>query len=123
MANVLNTLKAAANVIGVVPKDASASTADHEAEAAASMTSMEAKQLLARKEADLTLAAELGKALLERNEELRLQNDTLDQEYSERIEVSSKYRETLCGLLCKQSPVSFRHSKKRQLASASSQAA
>lgn len=42
---------------------------------------------LAEKENDLTLAAELGKALLERNEELKRQNDEMAEEYAEKLEV------------------------------------
>ncbi|XP_025090985.1 bicaudal D-related protein homolog isoform X2 [Pomacea canaliculata] len=41
---------------------------------------------LARKERDLLLAAQLGKALLEENEELRRQNMALSQECSQRME-------------------------------------
>ena len=42
---------------------------------------------LAQKENDLVLAAELGKALLDKNEELQRQNDSLEQGYAQRIEV------------------------------------
>ena len=40
------------------------------------------------KERDLILAAELGKALLEKNEELRKQNERIAEEFSEKIEVN-----------------------------------
>ena len=43
---------------------------------------------LAQKERDLILAAELGKALLEKNEELSKRNEQLVEEYSYKIEVS-----------------------------------
>lgn len=46
---------------------------------------------LARKERDLLLAAQLGKALLEENEELRRQNMALSQECSQRMEVSGSF--------------------------------
>jgi hypothetical protein len=39
------------------------------------------------KERDLILAAELGKALLEKNEELRNQNERIAKEFSEKLEV------------------------------------
>ena len=40
------------------------------------------------KEKDLELAAELGKALLQRNEELRRKNEELAEDYSNKLEVS-----------------------------------
>lgn len=46
--------------------------------------------LLQQKENDLLLAAELGKALLEKNEELKKQNEKLIEDYSTRVEVSAK---------------------------------
>ena len=42
---------------------------------------------LAQKERDLTLAAELGKALLEKNQDLTKKNEQLVEEYSTKIEV------------------------------------
>lgn len=42
---------------------------------------------LAQKERDLILAAELGKALLERNELLVQQNERLAEDYSHKLEV------------------------------------
>lgn len=45
---------------------------------------------LVQKERDLLLAAQLGKALLEKNEELGLQNEKMAEEYSRQLEVSSK---------------------------------
>ena len=54
---------------------------------------------LAQKETDLILAAELGKALLEKNEELKVQNDNLADEYSQRIEVRMTIYYTLF-LIC-----------------------
>ena len=44
--------------------------------------------LLAAKERDLILAAELGKALLEKNEELSKQNERIAEEFSQKLEVS-----------------------------------
>lgn len=46
---------------------------------------------LARKEKDLILAAELGKALLEKNEEISRANERLTEEYSQQLEVSFYY--------------------------------
>jgi hypothetical protein len=45
--------------------------------------------LLAKKEKDLQLAAELGKVLLERNEDLSRANERMAEEYSHKLEVSS----------------------------------
>ena len=42
---------------------------------------------LAQKERDLILAAELGKALLEKNQELTKRNEGIAEEYSQKIEV------------------------------------
>lgn len=44
---------------------------------------------LQKKESDLLLAAELGKALLEKNEELAKQQEKIIEEYSKKLEVSS----------------------------------
>lgn len=44
---------------------------------------------LAQKERDLILAAELGKALLDRNEILVQQNERLAEEYSHKLEVNT----------------------------------
>jgi len=46
---------------------------------------------LAQKERDLILAAELGKALLERNQELTRQNERITDEFSQKLEVSTIY--------------------------------
>lgn len=46
---------------------------------------------LQQKEADLVLAAELGKALLEKNEELKKQQDNIIEEYSRKLEVSDNF--------------------------------
>jgi coiled-coil domain-containing protein 64 len=43
---------------------------------------------LQQKEKDLILAAELGKALLEKNEELSRQNEKIAEDYSQKLEVS-----------------------------------
>lgn len=42
---------------------------------------------LAQKDRDLNLAAELGKALLEQNQELKAKNHNLVEQYSQQIEV------------------------------------
>lgn len=44
---------------------------------------------LQKKESDLLLAAELGKALLEKNEELAKQQERIIEEYSKKLEVSN----------------------------------
>lgn len=49
---------------------------------------------LQQKENDLVLAAELGKALLEKNEELKRQQEALVEEYSKKLEVSEKFKTT-----------------------------
>lgn len=51
------------------------------------MTEQDVWQKLQKKEADLVLAAELGKALLEKNEELTKQQEKLVEEYSTKLEV------------------------------------
>lgn len=43
---------------------------------------------LQKKESDLLLAAELGKALLEKNEDLAKQQEKMIEEYSKKLEVS-----------------------------------
>lgn len=45
-------------------------------------------ELLKKRDKDLVLAAELGKALLERNQELTRQSEALTEEYSSKLEVS-----------------------------------
>ncbi|XKL67304.1 hypothetical protein PGB90_002795 [Kerria lacca] len=50
-----------------------------------------------QKEKDLILAAELGKALLEKNEELSRHNERLAEEYSQKLEISCQL-ENLCFL-------------------------
>lgn len=49
---------------------------------------------LQQKEKDLILAAELGKALLEKNEELSRQNEKIAEDYSQKLEVSRRNIET-----------------------------
>lgn len=46
---------------------------------------------LQQKESDLLLAAELGKALLEKNEELKKEQERVTEEYAKKLEVSAKY--------------------------------
>ena len=45
------------------------------------------RALLAQKEKDLILAAELGKALLEKNEDLSQQNEKMAEDFSKQLEV------------------------------------
>ena len=47
--------------------------------------------LLEQKERDLLLAAELGKALLEKNEELSTQNEKMAEDFSQKLEVRPKF--------------------------------
>ena len=47
--------------------------------------------LLEQKERDLLLAAELGKALLEKNEELSNQNEKMAEDFSHKLEVGIIY--------------------------------
>lgn len=46
-------------------------------------------ELLRQRERDLVLAAELGKALLERNQELTRQSEQLAENYANKVEVSA----------------------------------
>lgn len=46
---------------------------------------------LAQKERDLVLAAELGKALLERNDELERRNEQIADEFAHKIEVRMNF--------------------------------
>lgn len=46
---------------------------------------------LQQKESDLLLAAELGKALLDKNEELKKEQERLAEEYSKKLEVSAHF--------------------------------
>lgn len=50
---------------------------------------------LQQKENDLVLAAELGKALLEKNEELKKQKDALEEEFSKKLESVEQDRHVL----------------------------
>lgn len=54
---------------------------------------------LAQREKDLVLAAELGKALLEKNEEISRANERLAEEYSHKLEVSP-FKLVLYGQHC-----------------------
>lgn len=51
---------------------------------------------LQQKEADILLAAELGKALLEKNEELVKQQEKLIEDYSQKLEVNLKLKLFIC---------------------------
>jgi BICD family-like cargo adapter len=53
-----------------------------------SQTSNDVWSQLQQKENDLLLAAEIGKSLLEKNEELKKQQEKLIEEYSTKLEVS-----------------------------------
>ncbi|EFX77717.1 hypothetical protein DAPPUDRAFT_53920 [Daphnia pulex] len=50
---------------------------------------------LVQKERDLLLAAQLGKALLEKNEELGLQNEKMAEEYSRQLEILEQEKHVL----------------------------
>ena len=57
---------------------------------------------LQQKERDLILAAELGKALLEKNEELSKQNEKIAEDFSAKLEVTSSnivYLSGCCRIL------------------------
>lgn len=47
---------------------------------------------LQKKESDLLLAAELGKALLDKNEELAKQQEKIIEDYSKKLEVSKWFK-------------------------------
>ncbi len=49
---------------------------------------------LEQKERDLVLAAELGKALLDKNEELSRQNERIAEEFSQKLEVGRRCEKT-----------------------------
>ncbi len=59
---------------------------------------------LSQKETDLILAAELGKALLEKNEELRRRNQDMEEQFQDKIEVgcensfTKNYRKMRCDV-------------------------
>ena len=55
------------------------------------LTSEDPVELLRQRERDLVLAAELGKALLERNQELTRQSEALAESYANKIEVSAMW--------------------------------
>jgi len=52
---------------------------------------LDISQQLQQKEKDLILAAELGKALLDKNEELSLQNERITEDYTQKLEASSSF--------------------------------
>ena len=54
---------------------------------------------LRQKENDLVLAAEFGKALLDKNEELKRQQEVIMEEYSKKLEVSAHYASIYIFLL------------------------
>lgn len=80
---------------------------------------------LAQKEQDLILAAELGKALLERNEELTRANEKITEDYSAKLEVrttNNKGSDRMCKTCVSVSPslfvcLSLSHSKSVSLVS------
>ena len=59
------------------------------ATSSAPASSSDVYSLLEQKERDLVLAAELGKALLDKNEELSRQNERIAEEFSQKLEVSN----------------------------------
>ena len=52
-------------------------------------------KLLQQKEKDLVLAAELGKALLEKNEDLSQQNEKMAEDFAKQLEVRTKKKISL----------------------------
>lgn len=59
---------------------------------------MDVHDELRQKEKDLLLAAELGKALLDKNEDLSRQNERITEEYTQRLEVNKRnhFKYVLC---------------------------
>ena len=51
---------------------------------------IQVNKLLQQKEKDLVLAAELGKALLEKNEDLSQQNEKMAEDFAKQLEVRTK---------------------------------
>ena len=60
---------------------------DEVIEASRDMHENDILSILEAKERDLILAAELGKSLLEKNEELSKQNERIAEEFSQKLEV------------------------------------
>ena len=56
--------------------------------------------MLAQKERDLLLAAEIGQALLEKNEELSKQNEKIAEDFSKKLEVRNTFDEIKIRPLC-----------------------
>ena len=52
---------------------------------------IQVNKLLQQKEKDLVLAAELGKALLEKNEDLSQQNEKMAEDFAKQLEVSKRW--------------------------------
>ena len=52
---------------------------------------IQVNKLLQQKEKDLVLAAELGKALLEKNEDLSQQNEKMAEDFAKQLEVRTNY--------------------------------
>ncbi|KZS15963.1 Bicaudal D-related protein [Daphnia magna] len=69
-------------------------TADH-SEPVGNGSLQELYAQLVQKERDLLLAAQLGKALLEKNEELGLQNEKMAEEYSRQLEILEQEKHVL----------------------------
>ena len=85
----LNSVVSAASAASKASSPKSTVSSNGEQESSSSSTSEDVYSQLAQKENDLVLAAELGKALLEKNEELRLQNDAMSEEFADRLEVNT----------------------------------
>ena len=62
---------------------------------------------LQQKERDLILAAELGKALLEKNEELSKQNEKIAEDFSQKLEVGPSILKTCRSVLIKWGPFTY----------------
>ncbi|XP_046386934.1 bicaudal D-related protein homolog [Ischnura elegans] len=70
----------------------------HESDAGGAAAGADSEDLLsqlARKEQDLILAAELGKALLERNQEMAKQNERTVEEFSQKLEALEQEKHSL----------------------------
>ena len=102
----LNSVVSAASAASKASSPKSTVSSNGEQESSSS-TSEDVYSQLAQKENDLVLAAELGKALLEKNEELRLQNDAMSEEFADRLEVNTHIIILIYGMQFFRSLVNF----------------
>lgn len=70
------------------------------AAATAVVTDQSLWEQLRKKDEDLLLAAELGKALLEKNEEMTKQHERTIEEYSTKLEVSAYKQQIWNPIIC-----------------------